>query len=107
VTGMQQLTPAACGRVELRKAYIHRQHEHVFAMKRSKEPHLLERSPDDALRFQSVCFSLACALDKVRPDSPRPPPPVERANFLERPTLSRACTDCYRAGWSLESAAAF
>lgn len=55
------------GRVQLRKQYVQKQHEFVFALHRAKEPHLMDRSPDDALRYQSVMFALIRALDKVNP----------------------------------------
>ncbi len=43
-----------------------KQHEFAFAMRRATEPHLVNRTPDDALRYQSVMFALIRALDKVR-----------------------------------------
>ncbi|BDA49627.1 hypothetical protein COCOBI_14-2470 [Coccomyxa sp. Obi] len=51
-------------RVKLRKQYVQRQHEFVFALHRATEPHLVDRTPDDALRYQSVMFALIRALDK-------------------------------------------
>jgi hypothetical protein len=53
--------------VQLRKQYVKKQHEFMFAMRRATEPHLVDQTPDDALRYQSVMFALIRALDKVRP----------------------------------------
>ncbi len=47
----------------LRKAYIRRHHEFIASMEDA--PALLERTPDDSLRFQSVMFAIVRALDKV------------------------------------------
>lgn len=53
--------------MQLRKQYVKKQHEFMFAMRRATEPHLVDQTPDDALRYQSVMFALIRALDKVRP----------------------------------------
>ncbi len=57
------------GRVQLRKQYVQKQHELVSALHRAEESHLIDRTPDDALRYQSVMFALIRALDKVTPVS--------------------------------------
>ena len=46
-----------------RKAYIRRHHEFIAAL--ADAPALLEGTPDDSLRFQSVMFAIVRALDKV------------------------------------------
>ena len=55
----------AC-RVELRKAYIKRSHEFAATLQRGEKGLRNERTPDDAMRYQSVMFALAKALDKAR-----------------------------------------
>ncbi len=55
-------------RVEAREAYMRRSHEFaVGLLAHEGGRQLTERTPDDALRYQSVMFALAKALDKVRP----------------------------------------
>ncbi len=56
--------------MQLRMQYVQKQHEFVFALHRAKEPHMMDRTPDDALRYQSVMFALIRALDKVTQLSP-------------------------------------
>lgn len=69
-------------RVKLRRQYVQKQHEFAFAMQRDTEPHMIERSPDDALRYQSVMFALIRALDKVRPCA---------ATLFHMPAHAQAC----------------
>ena len=51
--------------------YVQLQREWVYKMRHVIEPHALDRTPDDSLRYQSVMFALVRALDKVL----TPPPP--------------------------------
>lgn len=45
--------------------YVQLQREWVYKMRHVIEPHALDRTPDDSLRYQSVMFALVRALDKV------------------------------------------
>jgi hypothetical protein len=52
--------------VELRKAFIRRSHEFAATLQRGEKGARNERSPDDAMRYQSVMFAMSKALDKAR-----------------------------------------
>jgi hypothetical protein len=45
--------------------YVKVQRQWVYRMRHVLEPHALDRTPDDSLRYQSVMFALIRALDKV------------------------------------------
>ena len=72
------LLPCAC-RVELRQAYIRRSHEFAGTLRRGEKGARNERTPDDAMRYQSVMFALSKALDKAGASSMFPLALVEAA----------------------------
>ena len=51
--------------MQLREQYVQAQRVYVGGLQRGDAPCFAERTPDDAVRFQSIMFALTCALDKA------------------------------------------